>query len=66
MTMQKFGVEEDTQKLGLLDEEAQLMTSLGRLMSTSEKSASESNEQMRIERRLQQVRTQISQLDKKL
>lgn len=61
--MDKISQDDETLRLGLIDEESQLMQKMGRFMSSQEKTAEESAEMQRTETRLQQVRGKIHDID---
>jgi hypothetical protein len=63
MVMEKHSVDDESLRLGLIDEEAKLMVKMSGFMGSLEKTAEEENEMRRAERRLLHVRDKIRQLD---
>ena len=65
MTMDKYSQDDESLRLGLIDEEAELMVKMSRFMSSNEKTAVEDKDMQRTEQRYQHVRTKIAELDGK-
>lgn len=62
--MEKQGIDLDSLKQGLLQEEASLMQKKQRLfVSGSEKTASESQEETQIDSRISELRAKINEID---
>ncbi len=61
--MEKFGVEIDSHKQGLLIEESRLMTQINNFMASPEKMASEEATYYATQSRLSDVRCKINELD---
>lgn len=65
MSMDKYSQDDESLRLGLIDEESQLMRKMGGFMSSMEKTAEEERDMQRTESRLQQVRAKITEIDTK-
>jgi len=61
--MEKYGVEIDPQKQGLLQEEAKLMQEMQQLMTSNEKTAEEMNRESSLQGQLSSIRSKITELD---
>lgn len=61
--MEKYGVEIDPQKQGLLQEEARLMQEMQQLMTSNEKTAEEMNRESSLQGQLSSIRSKITELD---